>query len=234
MYFQSAASRILPSLSLAPCTGLLRPSVWATAFLMAIFSSSVFAADAPAKRVVDLAKGKTASAACAACHGVDGNSAIAQNPSLAGQHADYLAKQLHNFRIKPGAKEPERNNAIMAGFAAMLSPQDILNVSAFYASQAPKPVAPKRKDLVDAGKKIYFAGVPERGVPSCAGCHGPGGAGIPAQYPRLAGQHPEYTEAQLLGFKTGQRKNNAQMMSIAANMSEREIAAVSEYIAAIR
>lgn len=208
-------------------------AAWA-ACLGLLVSSAVFAADPPAKRVIDLAKGKAASVTCAACHGADGNSAIAQNPSLAGQHLDYLSKQLHNFRVKPGAKEPERNNAIMAGFAAMLSPEDIVNVSAFYAAQTPKPVAPKRKDLVELGRKIYVAGVPERGVPSCAGCHGPGGAGIPAQYPRLAGQHPEYTEAQLLAFRGGQRKNSAQMMTISANMSEREIAAVSEYIAAIR
>lgn len=194
------------------------------------------AADAvTAKKTVDLAKGKTtASTVCIGCHGADGNSPAAPNPSLAGQHADYLAKQLNNFKLKPGAKTAERNNPIMAGFAQILSAEDMQNVAAFYAAQASKSVGPKRKDMVELGKKIYFGGVPERGVPSCAGCHGPGAAGIPAQYPRLAGQHPEYTESTLNAFRSGQRNNSAQMMSIAANMSEREIAAVSEYVAGLR
>jgi cytochrome c553 len=201
-----------------------------------IGSSVALAADAPpAKKVVDLAKGRaTAAAVCAACHMPDGNSMIPQNPILAGQHAAYLEKQLHNFRLKPGAKEPERNNAIMLGFASMLSEEDIRNLGAFYASQSPKSAAPKRKELVQAGERIYRGGIAEKGVPACAGCHSPNGAGIPAQYPRLAGQHPEYTESTLNGFRLGQRKNSAQMAVIAAKMSESDIAAVSEYIASMR
>ena len=205
------------------------------ALVLAIGVASVQAADPAPKRTVDLAKGKaTAGAVCAACHMPDGNSAIAQNPILAGQHAAYIEKQLHNFRLKPGAKEPERNNAIMLGFASMLTEDDIANLGAFYATQKPNSAGAKRKELVAQGERIYKAGLLEKGVPSCAGCHGPGGAGIPAQYPRLAGQHPEYTESTLNAFRGGQRKNNAQMMTIASKMSDSDIAAVSEYIASLR
>ena len=136
--------------------------------------------------------------------------------------------------MKPGAKEPERNNAIMMGFASMLSEEDIRNVSAFYASQKRTPGAAKRADLVATGERIYRAGLPAKGVPACIGCHAPSGAGIPAQYPLLAGQHPEYTEAQLNAFRLGTRKNSAQMMTISSKMSEAEIAAVSEYVATLK
>lgn len=183
----------------------------------------------------DLEKGKaTAAAVCAACHMPDGNSMIPDNPILAGQHAAYTKKQLNNFKIKPGAKEAERANAIMAGFAAILSDEEIRNVSAFYASQQPKSAGAQRKELVDLGRDIYKAGVPTKGVPSCAGCHGPTATGIPAEFPRLAGQHAKYTEAQLVAFRGGVRKNSAQMISIAAKMSDAEIAAVSEYIASLK
>jgi len=190
---------------------------------------------APAKPVADIAKGKaTAGAVCAACHMPDGNSMIPQNPILAGQHAAYIEKQLANFRLKPGAKEPERNNAIMLGFATMLSEEDMRNLGAFYASQKPNAAVPKRKELIAAGEKIYRSGAPEKGLPACAGCHGPNAAGIPAQYPRLAGQHPEYTESTLNAFRGGQRKNSAQMTTIASKMSDSEVAAVAEYVASIR
>ncbi len=202
---------------------------------MVAFSSANAAEPAPAKKVVDLAKGKaTAAAVCAACHMPDGNSMIPQNPKLNGQHAAYIEKQLLNFKMKPGAKEPERNNAIMMGFASMLSDEDIRNLGAFYASQKPTPGAAKRPDLVAQGERIYRAGLPAKGVPACIGCHAPNGAGIPAQYPALAGQHPEYTEAQLNGFRLGTRKNSVQMMTISSKMSEAEIAAVSEYVATLK
>jgi cytochrome c553 len=201
-----------------------------------IMTSPASAADPlPAKAVVDLVKGKAiAGAICAACHMPDGNSMIPQNPTLAGQHAAYLEKQLHNFKVKPGAKAPERNNAIMAGFAATLSNDDIRNVSAFYATQQPKSAGAKRKELVEAGERIYRSGIVAKGVPACAGCHSPNAAGIPAQYPRLGGQHAEYTEAQMNSFRLGERKNSAQMMVIAGKMTQAEIAAVSEYIASVR
>jgi len=171
---------------------------------------------------------------CAACHGADGNSPTPANPKLAGQHADYLVKQLTNFKVKPGAKEPERNNAVMGAFAAQLSADDMRNVAAFYASQALTPAAARDKALVELGRNIYRAGIAAKGVPACAGCHGPSGAGIPAQYPRLQGQYAEYTESQLTGFRQGARANNASMTTIAARLSDTEIKAVSDYIAGLR
>ncbi len=206
------------------------------ALAAALFVAQVaFAAPPVPAPKADLEKGKaTAGAVCAACHMPDGNSMIPDNPILAGQHAAYTKKQLYNFKVKPGAKEAERANAIMAGFAAMLSDDDIRNVAAFYASQAAKSAGAQRKELVELGSAIYKAGVPSKAVPSCAGCHGPNAAGIPAEYPRLAGQHAKYTESQLVGFRGGVRKNSAQMTAIAAKMSDAEIAAVSEYIASLK
>ena len=184
---------------------------------------------------VDPAKGQQiAAGACAACHGADGNSGSPANPKLAGQHADYLYKQLQNFKVKAGAKEAERANAVMAGFAATLSEEDARNVAAWFASQTLKPAAAKNKDIVEAGQQIYRGGIASKNVPACAGCHGPAGAGIPAQYPRLAGQFAEYGEAQLVAFRQGVRKNSAQMMAVASRMSDAEIKAVAEYIAGLR
>lgn len=171
---------------------------------------------------------------CAACHGADGNSPTPANPKLAAQHAEYLAKQLANFKVKEGAAEAERANAIMAGFAAMLSDADIRSVSAHYAAQTLKPAAAKNKELVGLGQRIYRAGVASKGVPACAGCHSPNGAGIPSQYPRLQGQYAEYTESQLVAFRQGERRNSAQMTVIAERLSDREIKAVSDYIAGLR
>ena len=200
-----------------------------------LISTPTIAADPVSKKPADLAKGKTTAATvCAACHMPDGNSVIAQNPILAGQHAAYLEKQLYNFKLKAGAKEPERNNAIMLGFASILSDEDIRNIAAFYAAQKANNASAKRKDLIVLGAKIYRSGLPEKGLPACAGCHSPNAAGIPAQFPRLAGQHPEYTEATLNNFRLCQRKNSAKMMTIAGKMTEAEIAAVSEYLASVR
>lgn len=209
-------------------------TVAAVAAALFLAQAAVAAPPAPAPKA-DLEKGKaTAAAVCAACHMPDGNSMIPDNPILAGQHPAYTKKQLNNFKVKPGAKEAERNNAIMAGFAAMLSDEDIRNVAAFYAAQQPKSAGAQRKELVELGQQIYKAGVPSKAVPSCAGCHGPNASGIPAEYPRLAGQHAKYTESQLAGFRDGVRKNSAQMTAIAAKMSDAEIAAVSEYIASLK
>lgn len=208
-------------------------SAFMAAGVALVLANAAIAAE-PAPKA-DLEKGKaTAGAVCAACHMPDGNSMIPDNPILAGQHAAYTKKQLNNFKVKPGAAQAERANPIMAGFAAMLSDEDIRNVSAFYASQAPKSAGAQRKELVDLGRVIYKAGVPAKGLPSCAGCHGPTGTGIPAEFPRLAGQHAKYTEAQLVAFRGGARNNSAQMMSISAKMSDAEIAAVSEYLASLK
>jgi cytochrome c553 len=183
----------------------------------------------------DPAKGQQiASTVCVACHNADGNSAIPQNPKLAGQHADYLYKQLANFKVKQGAKEAERANPVMAGMAAPLSDADMRNVSAYFAAQKLVPAAAKNRDLVEAGQAIFRGGIASKKVPACSGCHGPSGAGIPAQYPRLAGQFGEYIEAQLVAFRQGARKNSDQMTSIAAQLSDAEIKAVSDYIAGLR
>lgn len=210
---------------------LRNSALWLCAVLAA---ASAVAVEPPAKP--DLAKGQAiASQACAACHGADGNSPTAANPKLAGQVAEYLEKQLHSFKAAQG-KKPERDNAIMAGMVANLSPEDMRNVAAYYASQKPEGGVSRSRELVFVGQKLYRAGNAATGLPACAGCHGPNGAGIPAQYPRLAGQYAEYTAAQLKTFHEGQRANdtNRMMRAIAAKMSDAEMRAVSDYIAGLR
>ena len=198
-----------------------------------LLAATPAAAQAPAK--IDLAKGQAKAAeVCAACHGADGNSNSPANPKLAGQHADYLYKQLTNFKPKAGAKEAERANAVMLAFASQLSDADMRNVAAYFASQTLKPAAARNKDIVELGQKIYRGGIASKSVAACAGCHSPNGAGIPAQFPRLGGQYAEYTESQLVGFRQGVRKNSIQMTAIASRMSDAEIKAVSEYIAGLR
>jgi len=166
--------------------------------------------------------------ACVACHGAAGNSTITQNPKLAGQHEAYIQKQLHNF------KGPDRNNAIMTGIAKALGEDDVRNIAAFLEQQKPAPGSARNKNTVDLGKKIYRAGIAEKQVPACAGCHGPNGAGIPAQYARIAGQHQDYTIAQLTNFRTGTRANSAQMTAVGKRMSDEEMQAVADYIAGLR
>jgi cytochrome c553 len=206
----------------------------AIAFASLVAGAAAFAQAGGAPKV-DIARGqKIAGEVCAACHGADGNSPTPANPKLAAQHADYLSKQLRNFVPQPPAKVAERQNAVMAGFAQLLSEEDRRNVAAFYAAQALKPAAARERQLVELGQRIYRSGIPEKQVPSCAGCHGPAGAGIPAQYPRLHGQWAEYTESQLVQFRGGQRNNSAMMTRIASRLSDREMKAVSDYIAGLR
>ncbi len=177
----------------------------------------------------DLAKGEASyTAVCAACHGADGNSGSPANPKLAQQHPEYTAKQLQEF------KSGKRANAIMSGMAAALSEDDMKNIAAWLASKKAKTGFAKDKELVTLGERIYRGGIADRQVPACAGCHAPNGAGIPSQYPRLSGQHAEYTVAQLTAFRDGVRKNNAQMTGVSAKMNDREIKAVSDYIAGLR
>lgn len=166
--------------------------------------------------------------ACVACHGDAGNSTAAANPKLSAQHAEYTAKQLHDFT------KPERNNGSMTPIAKALSAEDIANVGAYLASQKPKQGTAKNKETIDLGKKIYRAGIADKNVPACAGCHGASGAGMPSQYPRLAGQHGDYTVTQLAAFSKGTRKNSAQMTTIAKRMSEDEMKAVADYIAGLK
>ena len=185
------------------------------------------AAKAPAKP--DAAKGQEkAAAVCGACHTFDGSRGTPANPILQGQHPEYLVKQLKEF------KEGKRANAIMQGMSAPLSDDDMRNIAAFYAGKQPKPGFAKSKDLATLGEKIYRGGIADRNVPACAGCHAPTGIGIPAQFPRLAGQHADYTEAQMLAFRDGVRKNNAIMTGVAAKMNDREIKAVADYIAGLQ
>jgi len=177
----------------------------------------------------DPAKGATISASvCAACHTNDGSRGSPANPIIQGQHPDYLVKQLAEF------KAGQRNNPVMRAMASPLSEADMKNVAAFYASKQPKPGFAKNKELVAVGEKIYRGGIADRSVPACSGCHGPSGAGIPAQYPRLAGQHADYVEAQLVAFRGGVRRNNPAMAAIAAKLNDREIKAVADYVAGLR
>ena len=137
-------------------------------------------------------------------------------------------KQLIEF------KAGKRKNAIMQGMAAPLSEEDMKHIAAFYASKTSKPGFARDPKTVALGDQIYRGGIVAKAVPACAGCHSPNGAGIPSQYPRLAGQHAEYTETQLRHFRDGTRANNVQMAGVAAKMTDREIKAVSDYIAGLR
>ena len=193
------------------------------------------AAQAPAAKP-DAAKGQAiAGQTCATCHAADGNSQIAANPKLAGQIYEYLHKQMANFKPQ-GGKKAERDNAVMAGMIAPLSAADMKDVAAYYASQKMKPAAAKDKELAALGQKLYRGGNVATGVAACAGCHGPAGAGVPAQYPRIAGQFSEYVEAQLKAFRAGARANdpNGMMRGVVTRMSDREIQAVAEYVAGLR
>ncbi len=184
----------------------------------------------------DVAKGEQiAKQVCAACHAADGNSAIAANPKLAGQFPEYLHKQLANFKAQ-GGKKAERDNAVMAGMVAILSDSDMRGLAAYYASQTLRPAAATSKELAAQGQKLWRGGNAATGVPACSGCHGPDGAGIPSQFPRLSGQFAEYVEAQLKLFRGGARANdpNGMMRGVAARMSDQEIKAVAEYAAGLR
>ena len=176
----------------------------------------------------DLAKGEASYAICVACHAADGNSAIAINPVLAQQHPEYLVKQLQEF------KSGKRNNAVMKGFATMLTDEDMKNIAYWVASKPAKAGFAKDKDLVTLGERIYRGGIADRNIAACAGCHSPNGAGIPVQYPRLSGQHADYTVAQLNTFRDGTRANSTQMTQVAAKLNDKEIKAVADYIAGLR
>jgi len=177
----------------------------------------------------DLAKGAASyGQVCVACHAADGNSTTPENPKLAQQHPEYLIKQLQEF------KSGKRDNAVMKGFASALSDDDMRNIAYWLADQKAKAGAATDKDLVRLGERIYRGGIADRQIAACAGCHSPNGAGIPAQYPRIAGQHATYTEAQLRAFRDGVRKNHIQMTGVTAKMNDREIKAVADYVAGLR
>jgi cytochrome c553 len=196
--------------------------------LAAALCAPVLAAEEKAAPKADPAKGEAiATQVCGACHTFNGSRGLPANPILQGQHPEYLVKQLTDF--KSGA----RNNAIMKGFASTLSPEDMRNVAAFYASKSAKPGFAKDKDTLLMGERIYRGGIADRQIAACAGCHSPNGAGIPVQYPRLSGQHGEYTEAQLVAFRSGSRSNSLQMAGVAAKLNDREIKALADYMAGL-
>ena len=210
--------------------------LFATTFFSAVLAFSAvtaFAAGpAPAATAPnvkpDVVKGQASFAVCASCHAADGNSGTPVNPKLAQQHPEYLVKQLQEF------KSGKRANAVMAGFAAGLSEDDMKNIAFWLASQKAKAGFAKDKELVALGERIYRGGIQDRQIAACAGCHNPTGAGIPAQYPRLSGQHAEYTAIQLTSFRDGVRKNSLQMNQVAAKLNDREIRALADYIAGLR
>lgn len=211
--------------SIAP----LLPRLLTAALVAATISAPAFGADAKAAAKPDLARGEAiANQTCVACHSFDGSRGTPANPILQDQHPEYLVKQLTDF------KSGKRENAIMQGMASTLNEADMRNVAAFYASKQAKPGFARNKDTVRLAEGIYRGGVADRQIPACAGCHTPDGAGIPAQFPRLAGQHSEYAEAQLIAFRNGTRKNGPMMTGVTARLNDREIKALADYMAGLR
>ena len=165
--------------------------------------------------------------ACITCHGPKGQSAVATWPKLSAQHAAYTAKQLKNF------KEGSRANAIMMGMSMPLNDQDMVNIATYLSQQTPSQGVAQSKETIELGKSIYRGGIASKGVPACAGCHSPNGAGIPSQYPRQGGQWAEYSYNQLISFREGTRKNSVQMTTISVKLSDQEMKAVSDYMAGL-
>jgi cytochrome c553 len=193
-------------------------------------------AEVPGKPKADAAAGETLYSAgdasrgvtaCITCHGPKGQSAVGTWPKLSAQHAAYTAKQLRNF------KEGSRPNPMMMGMATSLTEQDMVNIAAFLAKQPASQGVAQNKDTIELGQSIYRGGIASKGVPACAACHSPTGAGIPAQYPRLGGQWADYTYTQLLAFSNGTRKNGPMMTTIAGKMSDLEMKAVADYMAGL-
>jgi cytochrome c553 len=207
-------------------------------FVMSLAVSSIaYAAEGPKAPKADATKGEALYTngdasrnitACVSCHGAAGNSTIVQNPKLSAQHESYIYKQLADF------KTAQRNNPIMTPIAKGMTEEEMKNIAAYLDKQAPKPGAAKNKDTIELGKKIFRGGIAEKNVPACAACHSPNGAGIPAQFARLAGQHQDYTAAQLIAFRSGARKNSPQMTTIAKRLADDEIQALSDYIAGLK
>lgn len=172
---------------------------------------------------------------CAACHGADGNSIAPANPKLAGQFPEYLHKQLRDFMPQKG-KKPARESTVMNGMVANLSDGDAQAIASYYAGQPLRPAAASDKNLASEGQKLWRGGDAARGVPACAGCHGPIGSGIPAEFPRLGGQYAEYVAAQLEAFRSGKRSNdpNGMMRGVASHLTDGQIRALAEYAAGLR
>lgn len=200
-------------------------------------AAQAYASDAakPVAYQGDAAKGKEiAMTVCIACHGPDGNSPTAANPKLAGQHAGYLFKQMKNFKASPDGKS-ERVNAIMNGMIAPYTEAQMKDLAAYFSSQKQSGGEAKNRETLELGKKLYRGGDAGKGLPACAACHGPTGAGLPVQFPRIAGQFQEYTEAQLKAFRNSERTNdpNRMMQMVAIKMTDAEVRAVADYIAGL-
>ncbi len=171
---------------------------------------------------------------CSGCHGPGGNSTVPNIPKIAGQHRDYLVKQLVDF-AKPPEDKTSRSNAIMSGIASSLTPTDRRNVATWLAEQKMSPGAPAAdKAEWEIGQRLYRTGNATEAVPACAGCHGPNGDGLPARYPRLAGQNADYVDAQLRAFRDGTRHNNEAMQQIAFRLSDPNIKALVTYISSLQ
>lgn len=207
---------------------------WVLLLACAAIATGVSAQDGGSKP--DLAKAQNiVDTVCAACHGSDGNSTNAANPSLAGQLPEYISLQLTHF------KSGVRSNPVMTGIVANLTPEDMQALGAYFAAKTPKGGAAKDPDLAAAGQKLFRGGDMANGTPACAACHAPTGSGIPVRYPRLSGQYADYTFAQLQAFKAGQRgmdkegkdSNGRIMNQIAVRMSEHDMRAVAEYAAGL-
>jgi cytochrome c553 len=209
--------------------GVVMRLVFSLLMILMMVATPAFAAE-KVTNVVAEPKGveQIAKNVCAACHGADGNSAITLNPKLAGQHPEYLLKQLNNF------KEGKRANAVMAGMVANLTKEDMQALAKHYAGQKITLGKAKSNGAGSLGEKIYRGGIAATGVPACASCHGVNGAGIPKQFPGLAGQHADYTLAQMRAFRLGERANAPMMMTIAAKMTDAEMIAVSDYAQGLR
>jgi cytochrome c553 len=185
----------------------------------------------------DLARAQTiVNQVCAACHGVDGNSPTPVNPSLAGQGAEYITLQLAHF------KSGVRANPVMLGMASTLTADEMKALGVYFSQQKPKGLAAKSADLARSGQRLYRGGDAATGLPACAACHGPAGAGIPKQYPRLSGQHADYAYTQLKAFKAGERGadkegkdvNGRIMAAVATRMSDAQMKALADYTAGLR
>ena len=212
-------------------------SVFASALFLALTGLVSTTALAQADKNPELAKGQALAGVCAGCHGVDGVSPIPTQPSLAGMSWQYIAKQLRHF------KSGQRDNAIMKGFATTLSDADMKSLGVYYSSMKGRPIGTKDEQLAKSAERLYRAGDAARGLPACAGCHSPSGAGIPALYPRVGGQHAEYTLAQLTSFRAGVRggatkedlnPTGKMMMTIAGKLTEPEMKALAEYTAGLK
>lgn len=222
-FLLSAGVMALASLMAAPIAQAQSPTP-ATKAADPAAGEQLYTAGDPTRNIV----------ACVSCHGAAGNSAAPTNPKLAGQFDSYLYKQLHDFKPAAGQAKPARLAPVMNAYATPLTDADMQNIAAYLSRQTLKPAIARKDETIALGEKIYRGGIAAKQVPACAGCHGPNGAGIPAQFPRLGGQFADYTRSQLVAFRAGTRQNSTQMSAIAARLSDAEMLAVSNYIAGLR